>query len=172
MYAVGDVVEGCPELTPVAIKAGVLLSRRLFDDSISHEYIDYHNICTTVFTPIEYGTVGHSEESASEAFGKENIEVYHKNFLPLEWSLSESRCRNYGFTKVIVDKSNDDKVIGLHFLGPNAGEVVQGYGVALKKSITLSELQGTIGIHPTSAEEIVTLTISKSSGKDAKASGC
>jgi len=172
VYAVGDVVEGCPELTPVAIKAGVLLSRRIFGNSVSHKYIDYRNICTTVFTPIEYGTVGLSEESALEAFGKENIEVYHKNFLPLEWSLTESRCRNYGFTKVIVDKSDNYKVIGLHFLGPNAGEVVQGYGVALKKGITFPELQETIGIHPTNAEEIVTLTIPKSSGKDAKADGC
>jgi len=172
VYAVGDVVEGCPELTPVAIQAGVLLSRRLFGNSLSREYIDYRNVCTTVFTPIEYGTVGFSEEDALEAFGKENIEVYHKNFLPLEWSLTESRSNNYAFTKVIVDKSDNDKVIGLHFLGPNAGEVVQGYGVALKKGITFPELQETVGIHPTNAEEVVTLKISKSSGINAKAAGC
>jgi len=172
VYAVGDVVEGCPELTPVAIQAGVLLSRRLFGNSLSREYIDYRNVCTTVFTPIEYGTVGFSEEDALEAFGNENIEVYHKNFLPLEWSLTESRSNNYAFTKVIVDKSDNDKVIGLHFLGPNAGEVVQGYGVALKKGITFPELQETVGIHPTNAEEVVTLKISKSSGINAKAAGC
>lgn len=171
VYAVGDVVEGCPELTPVAIQAGVLLARRLFQTK-AKELMDYTNVCTTVFTPIEYGTVGYSEEEAMERFGKNNVEVYHKEFMPLEWALSELREDHPAFTKVLVDKTNGDKIIGLHFLGPNAGEVVQGYGVAIKKGITFQELQDTVGIHPTSAEEIVTLSVSKSSGKDAKAGGC
>lgn len=169
IYAIGDVMDGCPELTPVAIQSGVSLSRRLFGGS--KEPMDYKNICTTVFTPIEYGTVGYSEDEAVETFGKENIEVYHKSFIPLEWSLSESRSHHQAFTKVIVDKSND-KIIGIHFLGPSAGEVMQGYGAAIKKGLTMNDLMDTVGIHPTSAEEIVTLSVTKSSGEDAAAGGC
>mmetsp|Transcript_9422 Transcript_9422/g.14026 ORF Transcript_9422/g.14026 Transcript_9422/m.14026 type:complete len:196 (-) Transcript_9422:27-614(-) len=161
--------QGIPELTPVAIQAGINLSRRLFGGST--ESMDYKNICTTVFTPIEYGTVGYSEDEALEVFGKDNVEIYHKFFTPLEWSLSESRSHHQAFTKVIVDKSNN-KVLGIHFLGPNAGEVMQGYGTAMKKCITFKDLADTVGIHPTSAEEIVTLSVTKSSGADASAGGC
>jgi thioredoxin reductase (NADPH) len=170
IYAIGDVMENCPELTPVAIQAGLCLARRLFGGS--KEPMDYKNICTTVFTPIEYGTVGYSEEEAYEVFGKENIEVYHKSFIPLEWSISDSRSHHSAFTKVIVDKSNNERVVGIHFLGPSAGEVMQGYGAAIKKGLTFLDLQETVGIHPTSSEEIVTLTVTKSSGKDAAAGGC
>lgn len=168
IYAIGDVMVGCPELTPVAIQAGVLLARRLFGGS--KEAMDYKNICTTVFTPIEYGTVGYSEDEANEVFGKTNIEVYHKSFIPLEWSISESR-HHMAFTKIVIEKSSD-KVLGIHYLGPSAGEVLQGYGVAVKKGITFKDLAETVGIHPTSSEEIVTLTVTKSSGKDASAGGC
>jgi len=169
IYALGDVMENCPELTPVAIQAGLALSRRLFGGS--KEPMDYKNICTTVFTPIEYGTVGYSEDEALEKFGKENVEVYHKSFVPLEWSISPSRSHHQGFTKVIVDKTSD-KVLGIHFLGPAAGEVMQGYGSAIKKGLTFTDLEETVGIHPTSAEEIVTLSVTKSSGEDAAAGGC
>jgi thioredoxin reductase (NADPH) len=168
IYAIGDVMEGCPELTPVAIQAGVILAKRLFGGS--KEAMDYRNVCTTVFTPIEYGTVGYSEDEAYEVFGKSNVEVYHKSFIPLEWSISESR-HHMAFTKVVVEKACD-KVLGIHYLGPSAGEVLQGYGVAVKKGITFQELQDTVGIHPTSSEEIVTLSVTKSSGKDASAGGC
>eukprot|EP00560_Eucampia_antarctica_P005236 CAMPEP_0197832626 /NCGR_PEP_ID=MMETSP1437-20131217/15311_1 /TAXON_ID=49252 ORGANISM="Eucampia antarctica, Strain CCMP1452" /NCGR_SAMPLE_ID=MMETSP1437 /ASSEMBLY_ACC=CAM_ASM_001096 /LENGTH=611 /DNA_ID=CAMNT_0043436079 /DNA_START=59 /DNA_END=1894 /DNA_ORIENTATION=- len=169
IYAIGDVMEGCPELTPVAIGAGISLSRRLFGGST--EPMDYKNICTTVFTPIEYGTVGYSEEDAYETFGKDNVEVYHKSFIPLEWSLSGDRAKHQGLAKVLVDKATD-AIIGMHFLGPNAGEVMQGYGSAIKKKLTFKELSDTVGIHPTSAEEFVTLTVTKSSGEDAAAGGC
>lgn len=169
IYAIGDVMEDCPELTPVAIQAGLSLSRRLF--GASKEPMDYKSICTTVFTPLEYGTVGYSEDEALEKFGKDNVEVYHKSFVPLEWSISESRSHHEGFTKVIVDKDSD-KVLGIHFLGPAAGEVMQGYGTAMKKGLTFKDLEDTVGIHPTSAEEIVTLSVTKSSGEDAAAGGC
>lgn len=69
-------------------------------------------------------SVGYSEDEALEKFGKDNVEVYHKSFVPLEWSISESRSHHEGFTKVIVDKDSD-KVLGIHFLGPAAGEVMQ-----------------------------------------------
>jgi len=169
IYAIGDVMENCPELTPVAIQAGISLSRRIFGKS--KEPMDYKNICTTVFTPIEYGTVGYSEDDALKEFGKDNIEVYHKSFIPLEWSISESRSHSEGFSKVIVDKTSE-KILGIHFLGPNAGEVMQGFGAAMKIGLTFKDLEDTVGIHPTIAEEIVTMAVTKSSGADAAAGGC
>ncbi|KAL7486281.1 hypothetical protein ACHAW6_011874 [Cyclotella cf. meneghiniana] len=170
IYVIGDVMDGCPELTPVAIHAGRLLSRRLFGGSPS-SIMDYRNVCTTVFTPIEYGTVGYSEEDAKQEYGEEHVEVYHKYFIPLEWSLSHSRSEHQGFCKAIVYKTTR-KLLGLHYLGPNAGEVLQGFGTAMKLGCTFDDIIGTVGIHPTTAEEFTTLSITKESGADAKASGC
>jgi len=170
IYVIGDVMDGCPELTPVAIHAGRLLSRRLFGGSPS-SIMDYRNVCTTVFTPIEYGTVGYSEEDAKLEYGEENVEVYHKYFIPLEWTMSHSRSEHQGFCKAIVYKATR-KVLGLHYLGPNAGEVLQGFGTAMKLGCTFDDIIGTVGIHPTTAEEFTTLSITKESGADAKASGC
>ena len=157
-------------MTPVAIQAGVNLMRRLFGGS--KEPMDYVNICTTVFTPIEYSCVGLSEDDAKEKFGDDGIEVYHREFVPLEWSLSQNRHDGFAFTKVIVDKTKDANVLGIHYVGPNAGEVMQGYGVSMKQGVTFNELTETVGIHPTSSEEIVTLSVTKSSGESASAGGC
>eukprot|EP00535_Pseudo-nitzschia_heimii_P007078 CAMPEP_0197189454 /NCGR_PEP_ID=MMETSP1423-20130617/19748_1 /TAXON_ID=476441 /ORGANISM="Pseudo-nitzschia heimii, Strain UNC1101" /LENGTH=600 /DNA_ID=CAMNT_0042641561 /DNA_START=281 /DNA_END=2083 /DNA_ORIENTATION=- len=171
IYAVGDVMDGCPELTPVAIQAGVTLARRLFGGS--KEPMDYVNVCTTVFTPLEYSCVGLSEDEAIEKYGDDGIEVYHREFVPLEWSLSQKRHDSKAFTKIVVDKkSTDQKVIGMHYVGPNAGEIMQGYGVSMKNGLTYRQLVETVGIHPTSSEEIVNLSITKSSGEDAAAGGC
>lgn len=169
IYVIGDVVDGCPELTPVAIHAGKMLSRRLFGGSTKP--MDYRNVCTTVFTPLEYGTVGYSEDDAIAEFGEENVEVYHKFFVPLEWSMSPTRGGHQGFCKAVVDK-HTNKVLGLHYLGPNAGEVMQGFGTAMKLGCTFDDIIETVGIHPTTAEEITTLSITKASGKDAAATGC
>mmetsp|Transcript_28234 Transcript_28234/g.60589 ORF Transcript_28234/g.60589 Transcript_28234/m.60589 type:complete len:630 (-) Transcript_28234:270-2159(-) len=171
IYAVGDVMEGCPELTPVAIQAGVALARRLFGGT--KEQMDYINICTTVFTPIEYSCVGLSEDDAIKEYGEDGIEVYHREFLPLEWSLSQARHDSNSFAKIVVDKKSDDqKVLGMHYVGPNAGEIMQGYGVSMRTGLTYRDLVETVGIHPTSSEELVTLSITKSSGEDAAAGGC
>jgi len=159
-----------PELTPVAIQAGIRLARRLFAGST--EPMDYVNVCTTVFTPMEYACVGLSEDAAIQQYGSDNIDVYHREFLPLEYSLSPARSHCNAFTKVIVDKKNNEKVLGIHYVGPHAGEVMQGYGVAMKQGVTFAELTDTVGIHPTNAEEIVTLSVTKRSGEDAAAGGC
>eukprot|EP00584_Thalassiosira_punctigera_P002476 CAMPEP_0172539508 /NCGR_PEP_ID=MMETSP1067-20121228/10703_1 /TAXON_ID=265564 ORGANISM="Thalassiosira punctigera, Strain Tpunct2005C2" /NCGR_SAMPLE_ID=MMETSP1067 /ASSEMBLY_ACC=CAM_ASM_000444 /LENGTH=638 /DNA_ID=CAMNT_0013325207 /DNA_START=198 /DNA_END=2114 /DNA_ORIENTATION=- len=169
IYVVGDVMDGCPELTPVAIHAGRHLARRLFGGSTSP--MDYRNVCTTVFTPLEYGTVGYSEDDALEEFGKDGVEVYHKSFVPLEWSISPSRGAHRGFCKAVVDR-HTNKVLGLHYLGPNAGEVMQGFGTAMKLGCTFDDVVETVGIHPTTAEEFTTLSVTKSSGMDAAAGGC
>lgn len=115
--------------------------------------------------------MGLSEDEAIAKYG-DAIEVYHREFLPLEWSLSLGRGHSNAFTKAIVDKTQNGKVLGLHFVGPNAGEVMQGYGAAMKNGLTFKTLTDTVGIHPTSSEEIVTLAITKSSGEDAAAGGC
>jgi thioredoxin/glutathione reductase (selenoprotein) len=154
VYVIGDVMDGCPELTPVAIHAGRALVRRLF--GLSEKCMDYRNVCTTVFTPLEYGTVGCSEDDAISEFGNDSIVVYHKYFVPLEWSISPSRSHSQGFCKAIVNR-HTDRVLGLHYLGPNAGEVMQGFGTAMKLGCKFEDIVETVGIHPTTAEEFTTL---------------
>jgi len=168
IYALGDVLLGKPELTPVAIQAGKLLSDRLY--SGSSETVDYDRVCTTVFTPLEYGCVGWTEEHAKEVLGEDGLDVYHTNFLPLEWTVSHGEP-NDCYLKVLVDLSNQ-KVVGMHYLGPNAGEVILGYGVAFRLGMTFKDLTSTIGIHPTTTEEFTLVNITKRSGKSPEKTGC
>jgi len=171
IYAIGDVVQDVPELTPVAIQSGRLLANRLYSPGAS-QAMDYNLIATTVFTPTEYGAIGLSEEDATKKYGEKRIEVYHSSFTPLEWSLSSERPENGCYAKLICDKDDNERVIGLHYLGPDAGEVVQGYAVAMRCGATYKDFLDTVGIHPTVSERICDLRVSKSSGGDADASGC
>jgi len=84
--------------------------------------MNYINVATTVFTPLEYGTCGYSEDEALEKFGEEKIKIYANSFKPLEWSYLETHSSTSCYIKLIVDKITD-RVLGLHYLGPNAGEV-------------------------------------------------
>ena len=170
IWAVGDVAEGKPELTPVAIQAGTYLAKRLFGGS--SQRMDYINVPTTVFTPLEYSCCGYSEEDANKEFGEENIEVYHTAFKPLEWNFLDSREASSCYAKVIVNLKDNEKVVGIHFLGPHAGEVMQGFAVSLKLGLTKAILDETIGIHPTCAEEITKLDVTKRSGITAEKTGC
>jgi thioredoxin/glutathione reductase (selenoprotein) len=149
IYAIGDCAQNRPELTPPAIMAGKLLSKRLFGESTQN--MDYVNIATTVFTPLEYGCVGYSEEEAYKKFGKENISAYHSEFVPLEWNFNLERGDTC-YVKVLVNKSDNNRVVGFHILSPNAGEITQGIGVAIKCGLTKDQLDSTVGIHPTIAE--------------------
>jgi len=169
IYALGDVAKGRPELTPTAIFAGKLLAKRLFGGS--NQIMDYINVPTTVFTPMEYGCIGLSEEDAIKKYGDENIEVYHAYFTPLEYYLPE---KNLGecYTKIICNKLQNEKIVGFHIFGPNSGEITQGYAVAIRMGATKHDLLNTVGIHPTVSEEIVTVRITKSSGEDPKKTGC
>uniref|UniRef100_A0A7N8YQ42 thioredoxin-disulfide reductase (NADPH) n=1 Tax=Mastacembelus armatus TaxID=205130 RepID=A0A7N8YQ42_9TELE len=148
IYAIGDILEGKWELTPVAIQAGKLLARRLYGGSTVK--CDYINVPTTVFTPLEYGSCGLSEERAIEIYGQD-VEVYHSLFWPLEFTVP-GRDNNKCYAKIICNKLDNDRVIGFHYLGPNAGEVTQGFGAAMKCGVTKEQLDSTIGIHPTCAE--------------------
>ncbi|KAK3699596.1 hypothetical protein QZH41_014309, partial [Actinostola sp. cb2023] len=128
IYAIGDVLQDRPELTPVAIMAGKLLARRMFGDSDVH--MDYDNVPTTVFTPLEYGAVGLSEEQAIKLHEYDNLEVYHAFYKPLEYTIAE-RGDDIGYIKAICRKEGHQKVLGLHYLGPSAGEVMQGFATAM-----------------------------------------
>jgi len=169
IYAIGDVLDDKPELTPVAIQAGKLLARRLC--GADNTLTDYVNVCTTVFTPLEYGCCGLSEEDAIQQYGEEDIEVYHTNFWPLEWTVAH-RPENACYAKLVCAKSQQEKVVGFHYLGPNAGEVTQGYGGMIKLGAKKADFDNLIGIHPTTAETFTTMGITKASGQDAGASGC
>ncbi|XP_055473394.1 thioredoxin reductase 3 [Psammomys obesus] len=169
IYAIGDILDGKPELTPVAIQAGKLLARRLF--GASSEKCDYVNIPTTVFTPLEYGCCGLSEERAIEVYKKENLEVYHTLFWPLEWTVA-GRDNNTCYAKIICNKFDCERVVGFHLLGPNAGEITQGFAAAIKCGLTKQQLDDTIGIHPTCGEVFTTLEITKSSGLEITQKGC
>lgn len=120
IWALGDCVEGRPELTPTAIKCGQLLADRLFGGK--NQLMKYEFVATTVFTPLEYGCIGYSEEDSVAKFGQDAITVYHTIFKPLEWNFLESHSGEACFAKLIVLNSNR-RVIGFHYLGPHAGEV-------------------------------------------------
>jgi thioredoxin reductase (NADPH) len=172
VYAIGDVAEGRPELTPVAIASGKLLVKRLFQGET--ELMNYKLIPTTVFTPLEYGCCGLSEDEAMEK-GPYMYTIYYCLYTPLEWrpaSVDEESLANKCVMKLIVD-SVSEKVEGLHILGPNAGEILQGFGVAMKLGLTKTMLDESVGIHPTNAEELMMLTQIKEEGTsmDAK-EGC
>ncbi|XP_068714521.1 thioredoxin reductase 1, cytoplasmic-like isoform X3 [Montipora foliosa] len=169
IYAIGDILDGKLELTPVAIHAGKLLARRLYDGS--SELCDYVNVATTVFTPLEYGSIGLSEEDAVEKYGDENIEVYHSSYIPLEYTLPK-RDATECYAKLICNKLENERVVGFHVTGPNAGEVTQGYAVAIKLGATKSDFDRTVGIHPTVSEVFTTLATTKRSGADVSAGGC
>jgi len=160
---------GGHELTPVAIQAGKLLARRLVGSS--QALTDYDLVPTTVFTPIEYGACGLSEEDALEKYGEDSIEVYHSSQWPLEWTVAH-RPENACYVKLIVNVQDEERIVGFHYLGPNAGEVTQGFAGMLKLKATKADMEDLVGIHPTCAEIFTTLSITKSSGLDASASGC
>jgi len=169
IFAIGDVLQGKPELTPVAIQAGRLLARRLYGDSTLK--CDYINVPTTVFTPLEYGCIGLAEEDAIAKYGENELEVYHSDIWPLEWTVPH-RENNVCYAKLICLKSENEKVVGFHYLGPNAGEVTQGFTLGLKLGATKADFDNAIGIHPTVAEIFTTLEVTKSSGIAPVAAGC
>lgn len=150
IFAIGDVVDGRMELTPPAIMAGKMLAERLF--AYTSQQMDYTNIPTTVFTPVEYGCVGLSEEKAKETVPYHT--VYHRYFQPLEYAILHDRPEDECYMKVITEPK-EGRVVGIHYLGPNAGEIIQGLAVAIKAGVTKDHLDSTIGIHPTSAEWFV-----------------
>ena len=149
IYAVGDVIDRV-QLTPVALAEAMALVDDLFGGAERH--VDYLHIPTAVFTHPNIGTIGLSEEDARGRF--ERIRVYRSEFKPLRHTLSGSSERT--MMKLVVDDAND-RVVGLHMVGADAGETIQGFAVALKAGATKAIFDATLGIHPTAAEEFVTM---------------
>lgn len=147
--ALGDVI-GTPQLTPVAIGQGMVLSRRLFGDGEGD--MDYDAIPTAVFCHPNIGTVGPTEARARELYGK--LRIYREDFKPMKHTLSGRDERS--LMKLIVEDATD-RVVAAHMVGPDAGEILQGIGVAIKAGATKADFDSTVGIHPTSAEEFVTM---------------
>lgn len=170
IYAIGDIIENSPELTPVAITEGKYLANRLYKGGT--QKVNYDMIPTTIFTPLEYSCVGLSEEKATERHGADNIEVFHTAFKPLEWNFLPARQDSLCYIKVVCKIDEDNKVLGIHYVGPNAGEVMQGYAVAILKGINIQDLRNTIGIHPTCAEELCDLEITKREKPEVVKTGC
>ncbi|CBN76987.1 Thioredoxin reductase [Ectocarpus siliculosus] len=104
--------------------------------------------------------------------GEENVEVFHSAFTPLEWQMNSERPQNACYVKAVCDLTDSQRVVGLHFLGPNAGEVMQGFGVGIRLGMTMDDLRQLVGIHPTVAEELTLLQTTKRSGEPIEKSAC
>ncbi|HSW15164.1 MAG TPA: glutathione-disulfide reductase [Solimonas sp.] len=150
IHAVGDVIGRVP-LTPVALAEGMALARRLFRPQ-EYRPLDYAGIATAVFSLPNIGTVGLTEEAARAAGHR--LRIFQSRFRPMKLSLSDSTEQT--LMKLVVD-ADSDRVLGCHMVGPEAGEIVQGLAVALKAGATKRQFDDTIGIHPTAAEEFVTM---------------
>ncbi len=149
IHALGDVTARV-QLTPVALGEAMVLVDRLFGNG--QRAMGYDYIPTAVFTHPNIGTVGFSETEAREKFGE--VTVFRSDFKPLKHTLSGSSERT--LMKLVVETASD-RVVGLHMVGPDAGEIVQGFAVAMKAGATKAVFDSTIGIHPTAAEEFVTM---------------
>jgi len=216
IYAIGDVCKDRPELTPVAIQAGQLLAKRLFNNS--NKLMDYINVPTVVFTGLEYGACGYSQEDAEKKYGKDNLVVYASRFGVLEGASTfqdiipptrsqcfthnnlyhrlyikanggmwedyelnswdeEERARKFMkqpcLAKLVCDKNQNNRVVGFHYVGPNAGEITQGFALAVRLGATKEDFDNLVGIHPTAAEEFTTLSTQMNLGDDfMKSGGC
>lgn len=151
VFAIGDVIDRV-QLTPVAIGEAMVLARNLFVHKVPREQMDYEAIPSAVFSNPNFATVGLTEEAARERYT--DIEIYTSEFRHLKHTLTSSQEKV--FMKLVVDKVTD-KVLGAHMIGGEAGEIVQGLAVAIKMGATKAQLDATVGIHPTAAEEFVTM---------------
>jgi glutathione reductase (NADPH) len=176
IYALGDVT-GQLELTPgmisipflsldmdfdfdtVAIAAGRQLSNRLFGPPhLKNAFLAYENIPTVVFAHPEVGTIGLTEPQAVERHGKENVKIYHTKFSDLFYTIfpPEEKKKNQTEFKIVCE-GPEEKIVGLHLLGLGVGEMLQGFGVAVKMGARKRDFDACVAIHPTAAEEIVTM---------------
>ncbi|HBB99857.1 MAG TPA: glutathione-disulfide reductase [Pseudomonas sp.] len=150
ILAIGDVI-GRVQLTPVALAEGMAVARRLFKPE-QYRKVDYTTIPTAVFSLPNMATVGLTEEEAREQ--GYNVTIFESRFRPMKLTMTDSLERS--LMKLVVD-AETDRVLGCHMAGPDAGEIMQGLGVALKAGATKQVFDDTLGIHPTAAEEFVTM---------------
>ncbi len=151
IHAIGDVT-GRAQLTPVAIAAGRRLADRLFG-GMPDRHLDYRDIPTVVFSHPPLGTVGMSEHEARAEYG-EQVRIYQSGFTPMYHALTE---RKPHAAMKLVTVGEDERVVGCHMIGPGSDEMLQGFAVAVRMGARKRDLDDTVAIHPTSAEELVTL---------------
>ncbi len=154
IYALGDIT-GKKSLTPVAIAAGRRLAERLFNNRPKSK-VDYDNIPSVVFSHPPIGTVGMTETEARQRFGS-GVTIYTSEFTPMRHALATHRSTT---AMKLVCAGKEEKVVGIHIIGDNADEMLQGFAVAVKMGAKKVDLDNTIAIHPTSAEELVTMKAS------------
>lgn len=189
IYAIGDCTSvdvlfhdshwANPELTPVAVQVGELLASRLFGKS--KEEMEYSMVATAVFTPVEYGCCGLSEEDAIKLYGEENIDTYLFEFGTLEHQAAHRMTHVEGeeeddmpamnLSKLVCLSKQEEKVVGFHFVGPNAGEVTQGFALAMRLGAKKSDFNKLVGIHPSDAESFCAMGITRRSGVSFTAEG-
>ena len=153
IYCVGDIIEGGIELTPVAVKAGRLLSERLFN-GMTDAKMDYRLVPTVVFSHPAIGTMGLTEPEAIAQYGEENVKVYNSGFTSMYTAVTAHRqaCK-----MKLVCAGKEEKVVGIHGIGYGMDEILQGFGVAIKMGATKADFDAVVAIHPTGAEEFVTM---------------
>jgi len=149
IYALGDVIGGMA-LTPVALEEGMALARHLYNNEPCE--LNYQNIATTVFCQPNIGTIGMTEEQAKSRYT--NVVKYRSHYRAMRHNLGGSDERS--MMKLLVD-GDTDKVVGMHMVGADAGEILQGFAVAMRMGATKADFDLTVGIHPTAAEEFVTM---------------
>jgi glutathione reductase (NADPH) len=154
IYAVGDVMDGGVELTPVAVKAGRLLAERLFNPTMPGTKMDYSLIPTVVFSHPPIGTIGLSEPEALTQYGQEQIRVYTSSFTAMYTAVTRHQqpCR-----MKLICAGPEEKIVGLHGIGVGVDEMIQGFAVAIKMGATKADFDSVVAIHPTGSEEFVTM---------------
>lgn len=152
VYAIGDVT-GRAQLTPVAIAAGRRLSDRLFGGK-PDRHLDYENVPTVIFGYPPIATVGLTEQAARDLHGDAAVKVYKSSFVPMYYALTASKPR---CDMKLVTVGPEQRVVGLHVVGPGADELLQGFAVAIRMGATKKDFDDTVAVHPTVAEELVTM---------------
>ncbi len=152
LYAIGD-VSGRAALTPVAIAAGRRLADRLFNNMAGRR-LNYENIATVIFSHPPIGTVGLTEAQALAKFGASEVKIYEARFTPMYHAFTLRKVKN-ALKLVVVGEQ--EKIVGLHVIGPGADEMTQGFSVAVKMGATKQDFDDTLAIHPTVSEEFVTM---------------
>ncbi|MBQ4844197.1 glutathione-disulfide reductase [Pseudoalteromonas sp. MMG005] len=155
IYALGDIMEGGIELTPVAVKAGRMLAERLFNPELPDAKMDYSLVPTVVFSHPPIGTIGLTEPDAIAQYGEEQVTVYSSSFAAMYTAVTAHRqpCK-----MKLVCVGPEQKVVGLHGIGFAVDEMIQGFAVAMKMGATKADFDAVVAIHPTGSEEFVTMT--------------
>lgn len=157
VYSCGDIA-GKVDLTPVAIAAGRRLSNRLFGGpKFKDAKLDYNNIPSVVFAHPEVGSIGLSEKEAKEKYGDGKVKIYQSSFTSMYYAPMDADAKSPTVYKIVCT-GEDEKIVGLHIIGDGSSEILQGFGAAIKMGATKADFDNVVAIHPTSAEELVTMT--------------